>query len=888
MKRFLILLFLAASLLGALSREEIQFLLDTEQFQLLDKHSASLETLAASDEPGLRLLLTYAQRSRQTGLALRCHYNLATLHHSLEDAVQWVQLAEYVETDSLRLESLEQTLLDQFPGEEDRIVLDYYLKGTPEGEYLARIRQLRGYNSVIEDLAKSWIDQISVERSDSLAMALLDRFEENFPLSKWAQTAYYYRLYHLSQAKRFDLLDQLIASQGSRSAEYLYISALYLLSPTYRREQGQGANDRILNQAAQMLDSALNDYASDLPTLVLYDQLSPAQWANRLALTKAKADYYLLLAGHGLYGDEADLSAMLKTPGENFRRLWNDLETVNFANNASGDLAELSYWRGKVLALPANRKYLQRAAGHFADCLALGAPRKKYDLSALQALEALKAKLGVKQDVTAWVRELKKYRGIVFSELPVTPKGYSRIAIGDYDNDGFNDLLFNGSALFKNQAGKSFADVSDTTATAGLQASGGLWGDFNLDGFLDFATISHNEDGLGESLLKNQNGTRFVKVNERAGDIDDHYPTEGAAWIDTDGLGYPSLYCANYEKWEQRNGYPDFFWHNALGYFSDASADLGFRGPDYTDNPGLAGRGVAPADFDNDGQQEILVTNYRLTRNFCWDRRDTLYVDTAALYGLAGKYKDGYYGHSIGADWGDYDNDGDLDLFVANLAHPRYIDISDISQLLRNDGPAWQVVEGDTIRYWKFTDVTQAAGITFDELHSDPLWFDPDNDGDLDLFITSVYENDRSYLYQNNGDGTFTDVTFLAGARVYNGWGNASADLDRDGRCDLVVGSGNGAKVLLNRTKTRNKSLFIKPVWNSGELVLASPGANSAELPNSPAFGTRVKLTLKAKGKTYSLIRELCSAKGTTSQSAQELHFGLGRAKLLSIEKVSP
>ncbi len=265
-----------------------------------------------------------------------------------------------------------------------------------------------------------------------------------------------------------------------------------------------------------------------------------------------------------------------------------------------------------------------------------------------------------------------------------------------------------------------------------------------------------------------------------------------------------------------------------------------------------------------------------MSRNFCWQQIDTLFVDVAALYGIAGTYKNGYYGHSIGADWGDFDNDGDLDLFVANLAHPRYIDISDISMLLRNDGLTYRIVEKDTIYYWQFTDVTEQAGIKYDELHSDPLFFDADNDGYLDLFITSVYENERSYLYHNKGNGTFEDVTWLAGARVYNGWGNACADLDRDGFPDLVVGSANGAKILHNNTITRNKSILIKPYWKNDLVLLENRMENFARVPNSPAFGTRVEITLKRPfHKKQTLIRELCSAKGTGSQNAPELHFAL-------------
>lgn len=887
MKYILLLCFLSLGLCFAISPEEIRFLLDKEQFPLLAKHSAAIEALVDASTDETKLALEYAQRTENITLALRCHSQLALEQHSIEDALEWLRLAQATALDSLLFDKMSLQLQDEFSAPDEKIILDYFLEDTPEEEYLEQISHLRGYNPLIEELAKSWIDEISVEASDSLAMSKIDRFEQYFPLSKWAQVAFYYRLYHLAQRSDFSQMNKLIQAQGSRSSEYLYISALYLLSPTYRQLQTERSNNEILEQVLGLLDSALNDYSNEDKLQVLYDLYTPADWEAKLALTRIKARYYQILAHLDLFGDEEELTALLKQPSTELNTLSKDIEGLSFANNDRGEIAELYYWKGRIQALPAKRKSLLSAARSFSTCLIYGAPRKKYDVSALAGIESIRKHLGVRTETQAWIRKLMHYSGIVLAEQPFAEKNYTRIAIGDYNDDGYSDLLFNGNALFRNKAGKGFEDVSDTTNVARNSSSGALWADFNQDGLLDFATISHNEEGLGEALMKNMDGSRFAKVNERAGDIDDHFPTEGAAWVDTDGQGYPSFYSANYEKWQQRNGYPDYFWHNDKGYFEDQSVSKGFRLAAYTDNPGLAGRGVAPADFDNDGRQEILVTNYRLMRNLCWKQADTLFVDVAALYGLAGKYKDGYYGHSIGADWGDFDNDGDLDLFIANLAHPRYIDISDISQLLRNDGLSYQVVGADTIYFWKFTDVTQAAGITFDELHSDPLWVDLDNDGWLDLFITSVYENDRSYLYKNNGNGTFTDITYLAGARVYNGWGNATADLDRDGLTDLVVGSGNGSKILLNRTRTKNKALFIKPVWKSGELLLLKDWREFGKYQNSPAFGTRVRLTLNNKGKTSSLIRELSSAKGTTSQSAQELQFGLGKGRVVKIERVN-
>ncbi|MCB5295369.1 MAG: CRTAC1 family protein, partial [Candidatus Cloacimonetes bacterium] len=494
----------------------------------------------------------------------------------------------------------------------------------------------------------------------------------------------------------------------------------------------------------------------------------------------------------------------------------------------------------------------------------------------------------IMQDPIVYLRRIFDYNGIIFEDThAMDGKRYTRAALADYDNDGQIDILFNGKYIYRNLGDFTFNSHPDTSMTTLLKSNGGIWGDFNRDGYLDFVSISHSAEGDGDALMKQNPDGTFVKVNAKAGDIDDKMPTEGVAFWDIDGKGYPSLYLANYESWQTRSGYPDSFYHNQEGSFTNRSTELGFLMPQYADNPGLAGRGVAPADFDNDGKQELLVTNYRLNRNYLFKQADSLFVDLAALYSVTGEYKNGYYGHSIGADWGDYDNDGDLDLFIANLAHPRFIDISDKSMLLRNDGLAHRVVGADTLYFWQFTDVTSHSGITYDELHAEPLFFDADNDGFLDLYITSVYENDRSYLYHNNGDGTFSDITYLSGTRVYNGWSCATGDLNRDGLMDLVIGSGNSAKILYNVSPTKNKSLYLKPVFKEEQTTLVPLDGTHIEHPNSPAFGSRVILYLKDQtGKEYSLIRELSSAKGSSTQNAPELHFGISTNNIIRYELV--
>jgi len=261
-------------------------------------------------------------------------------------------------------------------------------------------------------------------------------------------------------------------------------------------------------------------------------------------------------------------------------------------------------------------------------------------------LKLIHQRLQVKTDLLDWQRNLLRYKGIIFKDISKAA-GFinnreTRVALGDYDNDSFADILLNGKRLYRNNRNLTFTEVTDSLGLDRLNAGGGLFADFNRDGMLDFMTISHGTQGDGERLMKNM-GRSFAPVNDRAGEIDDAFPTEGAAWIDCFNDGYPELYCANYEKWQVQNGYEDRFCDNQKGYFTEKTADFGFLKPDYTHAPGQAGRGVAPADFDNDGEQEILVTNYRLDRNFLWDRKDTLFTDIAALNGIQGSLKKGYY-----------------------------------------------------------------------------------------------------------------------------------------------------------------------------------------------------------------------------------------------------
>jgi hypothetical protein len=872
--------------------DDLRFLLNREQFELIQHYENDFLLLA--DSPVLddqKALLEYAQRTKKVDLAARLHFRLALETGSLEDALQWLILQSVVPEDSTAQQIKTLLLSASFKNPADSLVYAYY-SGISEELDMEKIQSLSAYNAVIEANAKSFLDEISTLESSYEALELIASFYEVYPKSQWHQAAFYYHLYHLSQLKDFVQMQNVINEQKDKSPAHAYIAALFLASPSNRKQQADaGTNQKFLSKALKALSTAsLADSA-----IVLHDSYSKETWTNRVQLQKVKTQYYYELSlykpkakGGPLYGDEDELIRLFKKPNKEQLKLFDMIDKVSFATNDQGELAELYFWRGKLNAMYRQSKYQKEAIKDFGQCLIYGAPRKQYDPQALAMITKILEKRRINQGPLEHLRKVFDYDGIIFEDTHAfDDQRYTRVALADYDNDGQLDILFNGRNIYRNLGSFNFTAHPDTSVF--LHGNGGLWADFNRDGLLDYVSLSHNSDGVGDALMKQNPDHTFVRVNAKAGDIDDQMPTEGAAWVDINHDGFPSLYMANYEVWQEQSGFPDFFWENEGGFFSDKSQERGFLLPAYTTEPGLAGRGVAPADFDNDGKQEILVTNYRLNRNFLYKQADSLFIDVAALYGVAGEYKNGYYGHSIGADWGDIDNDGDLDLIIANLAHPRFLDISDTTMLLRNDGLTHRVVGADTLYYWLFTDITEGSGISYDELHAEPLFFDADNDGFLDLYITSVYENDRSYLYHNNGDGTFTDITFLSGARVYNGWSCAAGDLNRDGLIDLVVGSGNGTKILCNVTDTDNKALYVKPVFDKGSTLLIPIDKDTSQHPNSPAFGARVKLYLiDSSGHTYSLIRELSSAKGSSTQNAPELHFGLGQSQLLRYELFEP
>ncbi|MGA1873222.1 MAG: FG-GAP-like repeat-containing protein [Thermoplasmatota archaeon] len=466
---------------------------------------------------------------------------------------------------------------------------------------------------------------------------------------------------------------------------------------------------------------------------------------------------------------------------------------------------------------------------------------------------------------------------------------------GDFDRDGNQDLLVDGKRLFRNSGPPEFV-FTDVTERAGIDrpVNSGVFADYDNDGWMDIfcggGRGSSDHPVNPDVLWHNEKDGTFTDATSDAGSLSDTFPTVAGGWADVDRDGFVDLYMVNYENGTYR-GYPDNFWfNNGDGTFRNGTE---YSGMDEYDEP-YQGRGVSFSDFDNDGFTDAYVSNYRIMPNYLYrNMRNGTMEESASALGVEGHgnvhpitQEGPYYGHSLGSSWGDLDNDGDMDLWVTNLAHKDAWrgPICDDSYLFENLGPGEE---------YAFIDVREQSGIPLkqipgsvlgdgDELMVSSSLADYDNDGDLDLFLPQIYGDvpyAYSYLYRNEGGMTFTDVSSESGIRVWNTYGSAWCDYNKDGWIDLVTGGGTWDPELSQTTDYmihlyRNNGATADTRNDWVEVSLVGRGSNTA------AIGARVKLESDTDGDgdfDLSMIREVQG--GTAAHGQQDsmiLHFGLG------------
>ena len=408
-------------------------------------------------------------------------------------------------------------------------------------------------------------------------------------------------------------------------------------------------------------------------------------------------------------------------------------------------------------------------------------------------------------------------------------------AVGDYDNDGRPDIYvlgLNRNQLFRNAGEGRFEDV---TAQTGLE--GGRWS-------TSAAFVDHDRDGDLDLYVANNIA------------VDIYAPT----------LSFPGPEC-NYRATKVMcgpRGLPGardtFYRNNGDGTFSDVTAAAGLleAEPYY-------GLGVAIGDYDNDGWPDIYVANDSTPSYLYRNLRDGTFQDEALLSGVAVS-DDGMEQAGMGIDFGDYDNDGWLDVVKSNFAF-------EYNNLYHNEGNG------------SFTDhspsVAGTGSITRPLVSWGTKFFDYDNDGWKDIVVVNghvyphlienpvggeQYDQPR-VLFRNRGDGKFDDVSVAAGlTEDRSSRGLAVGDLDNDGDLDLVVVNIDGAPSIL-----RNDG------GNAGSwLSVALRGTKS----NRMGLGARV--TVRAGDRVQ--MAEATTAGSIFSASDSRVHFGLGTADTADVE----
>jgi enediyne biosynthesis protein E4 len=500
-------------------------------------------------------------------------------------------------------------------------------------------------------------------------------------------------------------------------------------------------------------------------------------------------------------------------------------------------------------------------------------------------------------DVTAQAGIHFKHNSGAFGKkfLPETMGG--GVCVLDYDNDGWQDILFVNSmgwpghsgkaslpALYHNNHDGTFTDV---TAKAGLAQE--LYGlgcavaDYDNDGHPDIYITAAGKN----HLFHNQGNGTFVDVTEKAGVADPGFST-GAVWFDYDDDGKLDLFVAHYVDWSIQNdrycsldgknksyctpqsykGQSSTLFHNkGNGVFENVTRHAGLY------DPKSKSLGIALLDYDNDGWLDMFVANDTEPNKLYRNNHDGTFTDVGLPAGVAYS-ESGTARAGMGTDAGDYDNSGQQSLIIGNFTN-------ESMALYHSDGSGL------------FTDKAPASGIGKTSVRSltfAAFFFDYDLDGKLDIFAANGHVSDDisvvqptvkyaqpPHLFHNQGQGKFEDVSTKLGAALQQpvvGRGAAYLDFDNDGDLDLLVTANNGAvRLLRNDYGNQNDMLRVKLVG-----VRSNRDGIGAKVYAKPNNGPRQFAMVKT-GSSY------------LSQSELPVVFGLGKpepGKTVNLEVLWP
>jgi hypothetical protein len=441
----------------------------------------------------------------------------------------------------------------------------------------------------------------------------------------------------------------------------------------------------------------------------------------------------------------------------------------------------------------------------------------------------------------------------------------------DYDQDGYLDIYacsgvwlegfskteeppgIRGNRLYRNRNDGTFEDVTERAkASGGWYSMGVSVGDFNNDGFPDLFLSNYGENAL---LLNRGDGT-FSDVSRAAGIQGGKECSVGASWLDYDNDGLLDLYVGNYLNFDPEykyyyapDGFPgplaydaqaDRLYHNlGDGSFEEVSEQMGIE-----DMDGRA-MGVGAADYDQDGFVDICVANDH-TVNYLWHNEQGKGFKDLATPSGTGFSQAGEATVSMSVDYADYNKDQLIDIFISD---------DNYCSLYENMGNG------------VFRDNSYSSGISVASgqfVGWSSSFFDFDNDGDPDLFKTNgelkhLY-GQEDQVFENLGDGTFEDVSVRLGTyfeEEHVGRGACLGDYDNDGDMDIFIVNLNSGSRFLRNNKGNSSN------W----LMLNLVGTTS----NRDGVGANIRLVTGEEVQ----ISQKKSTSGYLSQSDPRVHFGL-------------
>ena len=425
----------------------------------------------------------------------------------------------------------------------------------------------------------------------------------------------------------------------------------------------------------------------------------------------------------------------------------------------------------------------------------------------------------------------------IFSDASIeagvdSPVSNSGVSWGDFDGDGYEDILVSGITLdqppekkpltlYRNLRDGRFEDVS---AAAGLTSLSNwyhaIWGDYDNDGDLDiYASVSLV--GERNHLYRNDGNGTFSEVGADAG-VDDSRLSRGIAWGDYNNDGHLDIYVANGFNDENR-----LYRNNGDGSFTDVASQAGVA-------DGGQGQAAVWEDFDQDGDADLFLTDSDASMKLYNNNGNGTFTNIASAVGLGGNSM------IHGVALGDYDNDQDLDVYLCDMGAGR---------LYRNNGNT------------SFTIITNPFGGVVPQYSGDAAWADVDNDGWLDLYVVS--QTGQDMLYRNNGNTTFTDLRAQAGINGLGKWfGVGFGDYDNDGDLDLYAPVISGSDRLYRNESSSNGWLHVKLVGG---------------LSNRSAIGAKVVAVTGLRRQ----IRTVDGGSGLFAQGSLPVEFGVGNSSMV-------